>query len=42
MEFKEAVEEFETVATELYELLKKKEDTLAEQQVKMADWFFGQ
>ena len=35
MEFKESVEAFETVATKLYELLKKKEDTLTEQQDKM-------
>lgn len=39
MEFKGSVEAFETVATKLYDLLKKKEDTLTEQQVKMAVGF---
>ncbi len=39
VEFKGSVEAFETVATKLYELLKKKEDTLSEQQVKMAVGF---
>ena len=39
VEFKGSVEAFETVATKLYELLKKKEDTLTEQQVKMAVGF---
>ena len=36
---KDSVEAFETVATKLYDLLKKKEDTLTEQQVKMAVGF---
>ncbi|GKV55590.1 hypothetical protein NCCP2222_15370 [Sporosarcina sp. NCCP-2222] len=39
-EYKLAIEEFETVATELYDLLKKKEDILKEQQEKMATGFF--
>ncbi|MEK4406884.1 flagellar export protein FliJ [Sporosarcina sp. resist] len=39
VEFKGSVEAFETVATKLYDLLKKKEDTLTEQQVKMAVGF---
>ncbi|MEK5039549.1 flagellar export protein FliJ [Sporosarcina sp. FSL K6-3457] len=39
IEFKEAVHAFEVVATQLYELLKKKEDTLAEQQEKMMTGF---
>lgn len=39
-EYKLAIEEFETVATELYDLLKKKEDILKEQQEKMAKGFF--
>jgi flagellar protein FliJ len=39
VEFKGSVEAFETVATKLYDLLKKKEDTLSEQQVKMAVGF---
>lgn len=34
-EFKKSVEDFETAATKLYELLKKKEETLAEQQNQM-------
>ena len=34
-----SVEAFETVATELYELLKKKEETLEEQQERMQDGF---
>lgn len=36
IEFKTAVEDFEIVATELYDLLKKKETTLSEQQERMA------
>jgi flagellar FliJ protein len=39
VEFKGSVEAFETVATKLYDLLKKKEDTLTKQQVKMAVGF---
>jgi len=39
VEFKGSVEAFETVATKLYDLLKKKEDTLTEQQVKMTVGF---
>jgi len=39
VEFKGSVEAFQTVATKLYDLLKKKEDTLTEQQVKMAVGF---
>lgn len=39
IEYKEAVERFEKIATELYNLLKKKEDTIAEQQSKMAFGF---
>ena len=39
VEFKGAVEAFETVATKLYDLLKKKEDILVEQQAKMAVGF---
>ncbi len=39
VEFKEAVQAFETVATQLYDLLKKKEDILVEQQVKMSTGF---
>jgi flagellar protein FliJ len=39
VEFKGAVEAFETVATKLYDLLKKKEDILLEQQIKMAAGF---
>src|SRR5690606_1482094 len=35
VEFKKAVESFETVATELYELLKRKEDIIADNQEKM-------
>lgn len=38
-EFKEAVESFEVIATELYELLKKKEDTLEAQQERMMTGF---
>ncbi|MBB4823930.1 flagellar FliJ protein [Sporosarcina luteola] len=38
-EYKIAVEEFEAVATELYELLKKKEVILQQQQEKMAIGF---
>ena len=36
VEFKASVESFEAVATKLYDLLKKKEDILLEQQGKMA------
>lgn len=39
IEFKKAVESFETVATELYELLKRKEDIIAEHQEKMKKGF---
>src|SRR6185437_1756076 len=39
VEFKRAVQAFETVATKLYELLKKKEVTLEEQQEKMTTGF---
>lgn len=39
VEFKKAVESFETVATELYELLKRKEDVIAEHQEKMKTGF---
>ncbi|MFJ7933141.1 flagellar export protein FliJ [Sporosarcina sp. NPDC096371] len=39
IEYKGAVQAFEIVATRLYELLKKKEDTLAEQQRKMVTGF---
>lgn len=35
IEYKDAVQAFEIVATRLYDLLKKKEDTLLEQQEKM-------
>lgn len=38
-EFKNSVESFEIVATELYELLKKKEETLDEQQERMETGF---
>ncbi|MFD1204150.1 MULTISPECIES: flagellar export protein FliJ [Sporosarcina] len=38
-EYKKAIDEFETVATELYELLKKKEDILMEQQERMSKGF---
>lgn len=38
-EYKKAIDEFETVATELYELLKKKEDILLEQQERMSKGF---
>lgn len=38
-EFKQSVEAFEVVATELYELLKKKEETLDEQQEQMVAGF---
>ena len=34
-EFKQSVDAFETVATQLYELLKKKEDVLVDQQEKL-------
>jgi len=40
-EFKNAVETFELVATELYELLKKKETTLDEQAERMANGFYS-
>lgn len=36
IEFKDAVESFEVVATELFELLRKKEETLEEQQERMS------
>lgn len=39
IEFKKSVEAFETAATELYELLKKKEDTIAEQTERMKTGF---
>lgn len=39
VEYKSAVRDFEIRATKLYELLKKKEDTLAEQQIKMSIGF---
>ena len=39
VEYKGAVRDFETVATRLYELLRKKENTLAEQQEKMSTGF---
>lgn len=39
-EFKTAVESFELVATELYELLKKKEATLDDQTKRMENGFF--
>lgn len=39
VEYKGAVRDFELVATKLYELLKKKEDTLSEQQIKMTTGF---
>lgn len=39
VEFKASVQAFETVATQLYELLKKKEDVLLEQQEKMSTGF---
>lgn len=38
-EYKVAVQAFEIVATELYELLKKKEDTLNEQQARLESGF---
>ncbi|WP_039041921.1 flagellar export protein FliJ [Sporosarcina sp. ZBG7A] len=37
--YKESVETFETIATELYDLLKKKENVLVEQQEKMIKGF---
>ncbi|MGG0643656.1 flagellar export protein FliJ [Sporosarcina gallistercoris] len=37
--YKESVESFEKIATQLYDLLKKKEDILVEQQKKMAIGF---
>ncbi|MBD7907130.1 flagellar export protein FliJ [Sporosarcina gallistercoris] len=37
--YKESIESFETIATQLYDLLKKKEDILVEQQEKMARGF---
>lgn len=39
IEYKEAVQAFELVATQLYDLLKKKEDTLVEQREKMTTGF---
>lgn len=39
VEFKASVQAFETVATQLYELLKKKEDVFLEQQEKMSTGF---
>ncbi|MCG7342869.1 flagellar export protein FliJ [Sporosarcina sp. ACRSL] len=39
IEFKKAVDSFEAVATELYELLKKKEDNIADHQEKMRKGF---
>lgn len=39
VEFKGAVEAFETVANKLYDLLKKKEDILVAQQIKMTVGF---
>lgn len=38
-EYKVSVEAFESIATELYELLKKKEDTLDTQQERMINGF---
>ena len=38
-EYKESVDAFEVIATELYELLKKKEETLEEQQERMSRGF---
>lgn len=40
IEYKKAVDSFQTVATELYDLLKKKEDVTAEQQEKMKKGFY--
>ncbi|GEN82027.1 flagellar FliJ protein [Sporosarcina luteola] len=40
IEYKKAVDSFETVATELYDLLKKKEEVTAEQQEKMKKGFY--
>ncbi|WP_432354970.1 flagellar export protein FliJ [Sporosarcina sp. A2] len=37
--YKNAIESFETIATELYDLLKKKENVLVEQQEKMTRGF---
>lgn len=37
--YKESIESFETIATELYDLLKKKEDVMAKQTEKMAVGF---
>lgn len=37
--YKESVDSFEKIATQLYDLLKKKEDILVEQQEKMARGF---
>ena len=37
--YKESIESFETIATELYDLLKKKEDVMAEQTKKMVIGF---
>ena len=39
IEYKKAVDSFETVATELYELLKRKEDVIANHQEKMKNGF---
>ena len=39
VEFKDSVQAFEAVATKLYDLLKKKEDILLEQQEKMKTGF---
>lgn len=39
IEYKKAVQVFELVATQLYDLLKKKEDTLVEQREKMTTGF---
>lgn len=39
MAYKEAIEQFEEVARELYDQLKKKEDTLEEQQHRMSTGF---
>jgi flagellar FliJ protein len=39
IEYKEAVQAFEVVATQLYDLLKKKEETLVEQREKMLTGF---
>ncbi|REB09756.1 flagellar export protein FliJ [Sporosarcina sp. BI001-red] len=37
--YKESIEAFEMIATQLYDLLKKKEDILVEQQEKMTNGF---